>query len=93
MAKVHYQANKGIRREPMALCSTRMNAKGNVEDNGRRSYVGMSSPIVMPDVFKATPAADRCAHCCDRLLEVRNFLRKRDGKPPIKAYNEGWENP
>lgn len=96
MAKVHLQANSGENREPMAYCSARwvLNAQGQVRvrDNGRRSYVGMGSPIVNLEGFKATPATDRCAHCCDKLLERRNIKRKAEGKDPVAAYNHGWEN-
>lgn len=92
MSKVHLQANAGNTREPMAMCATQYNAAGKIMDNRRSTYVGMTSAIVRLDALKATPAADRCAHCCDILLVRRNLQRKAKGKAPVKSYNEGWEN-
>lgn len=91
MTKIHLQANKGERREPMAMCSTRRNSDGTVRNNGRQTYVGMRSDIVKFDAFKAAPAMNRCAHCCDILLERRNIQRKKEGKIPVNHYNQGWE--
>jgi hypothetical protein len=91
MTKIHLQANSGLRREPMAMCASRMTGQGTVMNNNRRSYVGMCSEIVRLDAFKAAPEADRCAHCCDQLLIRRNAQRREKGKNPVARYNEGWD--
>lgn len=90
MSKVHLQSNKGLKRGPMALCASRLNSEGKRINNNRRTYVGMASVIVPLEQFKATSAADRCAHCCDILLPTRNRQRALLGKPPVMTYDEGW---
>jgi len=91
MAKVHLQGNAGLRREPMAMCSTRLTANGTVVNNNRRSYVGMGSQIMKLGEWKKIPEEHRCAHCCDIYLERRNIIRKEKGLEPVKAYNEKWD--
>lgn len=90
MTKIHLQGNAGNTREPMAMCSTVL-VNGKVRNNGRRSYVGMGSPIVKLAEWKATPAEHRCAHCCDVYLERRNIIRRAKGLEPVRAYNEKWD--
>lgn len=50
--------------------------------NSRRSYATIpASHIVNPEEFRATPDADRCAHCCERFTETMNRRRALSGKP------------
>jgi hypothetical protein len=70
--KIHLQANAGIRMAPFAFCASRINGRGKVEFNGRRSYAFMASEIVSAEKFIATPSANRCAHCCDVLRQRRD---------------------
>jgi hypothetical protein len=43
----------------------------------------MASEIVRLDEFRNTPDADRCAHCMDMGLQIRNRQREEAGKPPV----------
>lgn len=64
-------------------CAARgFNAKtGKIIRNQRSTYQHMSAVSVDPEDFRATPAEDRCAHCCDRFTPMMNARRKLTGKP------------
>jgi hypothetical protein len=49
--------------------------------NSRDTYRNMNAVAVDPEEFRALPAADRCAHCCDRFTPMMNDRRRRTGKP------------
>lgn len=55
-------------------------ADGTVIRNGRVTYQTMSATVVSVDEFRETPAADRCAHCCDRFTPMLNRRRAKAGK-------------
>ena len=76
MTKVHLQANKGENKAPFAFCASRINGKGKVEFNNRRSYAYMASTIVRTAEFIATAPADRCAHCVDVLSQRKAMYPK-----------------
>ena len=75
MSKVHLQANKGEDKAAFSFCASRVNGRGKVEFNNRRSYAFMASEIVRGPAFLATPADRRCAHCLD-------VLKQREGMYP-----------
>lgn len=89
--KTHLAANKGINRALFAVCASRMTASGKVNNNSRRTYAYMASEIVRFEAFKATPAAERCAHCVDMAVAHRNRQRHDKGLPPVKTLFEGIE--
>lgn len=57
---------------------------GTVIRNSRTTYQHMGAVAVTPEEFRATPAADRCAHCCDRFTPMMNARRAKSGKPLYK---------
>ncbi len=58
---------------------------GKVIKNSRMSYKTIPfSCTVLAEDFRAIPAADRCAHCCDRFTPMMNARRKLKGLPPYK---------
>jgi hypothetical protein len=84
MAKIHLKGTKGLNgNTPKAVCAVKSVGNGMSRSNGRRTYVYMASEIVPFKEFKNVPAADRCAHCVDRGLQVRNRQRKEKGLPPV----------
>lgn len=85
--KIHLQANKGITQAAFALCASKPVGNGKVNRNSRSSYQFMSSEIVGIDTFKATPAANRCAHCCEQYLIKRNRMRAEKGWKPVDSVD------
>lgn len=83
MAKVHLRANK-LTGDNYAkpFCATRY-VNGKCQLNSRSTYRFMASKVVSFAEFRDVPAADRCAHCVDVGLAVRNRLRKERGFPPV----------
>lgn len=76
--KIHLrQGQKGT----TACASQGVNSKGNIIRNSRRTYQHMAVEVVSPDDFRALPAADRCAHCCDRFTPMMNRRRAIAGLP------------
>lgn len=83
-SKVHLIANKLTGTNvAYALCASKPAGKGLVRRNSRSSYQFMSSEMVDEATFKATPAADRCAHCVEQYLIKRNKNRAAKGLKPI----------
>lgn len=77
--KVHLQQT--IQGTP-ACAASGFNAKtGKTRLNSRITYRHMSATVVTPEEFRATPAEDRCAHCCDRFTPMMNARRAAVGKP------------
>ncbi|CAB4145739.1 hypothetical protein UFOVP1204_70 [uncultured Caudovirales phage] len=62
-------------------CAARGERNGKVIRNSRTTYQGMSAVAVNPEEFRATPAMDRCAHCCDRFTAMMNARRAKHGLP------------
>ena len=91
MAKIHLRSNVNVTR-PIAACAVNPYVKwhGRAPRNGRATYQFMASDIVGLSVFRTTPDADRCAHCCDAALALRNRQRREKGRPPVTTWNEGW---
>jgi hypothetical protein len=56
-------------------------ARGKVLLNDRMSYRLLKGTGVSHDEFRATPAADRCAHCCDKMTPLLNSARAQKGLP------------
>lgn len=90
--KTHLAANKGINREFFAVCASRLTGRGTVVNNSRRTYAYMASEIVDFEGFKATPAADRCAHCVQVGLDRRNRQRRIKGLAPVDSLFFGHEH-
>lgn len=85
--KVHLIANKGLDgRAPFARCAARSMGGGKVRLNSRTTYAMMGSKLVRWDEFKATPAADRCAHCQNEAMTIINRKRKVEGKEPLLCF-------
>lgn len=82
--KIHLRANKLTgSNEPIAICASQFNAAGKVIGNKRTTYRYMASEIVGRTEFKDVASADRCAHCMDMGLAMRNSHRKRNGLAPL----------
>ena len=57
-----------------------------------RHYKHLPSEYVKsPKEFRATAAEQRCQHCEQKYLEIRNRQRKAKGLPPVKTAFEGLE--
>ncbi len=78
--KIHFRATV----DGKAACATQLpNSQNKVRKNGRATYSSIpASCTVGPDEFRATPATDRCAHCCDQFTARMNARRALSGKPP-----------
>jgi len=77
--KIHFRLTK----EGSAACACGCVRKdGSVSKNSRTTYAHIpASCVVGPDEFRATPAADRCAHCAEQFTARMNARRVRSGKP------------
>jgi len=82
MSKIHLRRNKNVELASIAACATNPNIN-KARRNGRNTYQFMASEIVGWEQFKNVPAADRCAHCVDAALVIRNRQRKAKGMSPI----------
>lgn len=47
--------------------------------------------VKSPKEFRAAAPADRCAHCEQKYMEIRNKQRKAKGLPPVKTPFEGLD--
>ncbi len=71
--------------EGRTACSVRgVRADGTVIFNSRATYRNMAVVAVRPEEFRAVPAEQRCAHCCDRFTPMMNARRRKAGKPLYK---------
>ena len=88
MSKIHLRRNKMEKvTEARAVCSTNPYIQGS-RPNGRQTYQFMASEVVSWDEFQAVNPADRCAHCVDMGLVVRNRQRQAKGLQPVKTLFE-----
>lgn len=82
--KVHLLQTKGGK----TACNSRHIGNNKFRFNDRRAMNNIpEANIVTPEEFRATPSADRCAHCADKFLETMNRRRKISGKP---LYANAW---
>jgi hypothetical protein len=86
MAKIHLRANKLVDEttRPRAVCASQIGSNGKIKNNGRDTYRFMASEIVGRLEFAKVDAKDRCAHCLDTGLQMRNVFRKQNGLPPLE---------
>jgi hypothetical protein len=82
--KIHLRRNKNPEIMEVAACATNPYSQ-KIFRNQRTSYQSMSSEIVSWEAFKATPADERCAHCVEAALVIRNRQRKAKGLPPVET--------
>lgn len=55
-----------------------------------RNYDRLPSQFVKgPKEFRAVPSSDRCQHCENKYMEVRNMQRKAKGLQPVSSPFEG----
>lgn len=88
--KIHLRANKALDgQRVIARCAAQFIGSGKVRTNNRNTYRFMSSEIVGWAEFKATPAADRCAHCVDGGLIAYNRQRRAKGLAAVSDLFEG----
>lgn len=86
MAKVHLRANKLTgENSAFAVCASKQTGNGKVNFNSRSTYKFMASEIVDFEGFRATPNADRCAHCVEISLERFNRKMRKEGKGPFTS--------
>ena len=80
--KIHFRMTK----QGHAACACGSVKSGNkVSMNHRSTYATIpASHVVGPDEFRATPAADRCAHCAEQFTARMNARRAISGKPLYK---------
>ncbi|MES2814486.1 MAG: hypothetical protein V4720_06290 [Pseudomonadota bacterium] len=79
MTKTHLM--QGANGTPACAVSGFSKQTGKIIRNGRTTYQHMGAKSVTPEEFRATPAEDRCAHCCDRFTPMMNARRALSGKP------------
>lgn len=85
MPKIHLRANKPTGKSDFvarAVCASKL-VNGKVRNNSRSTYRYMASEIVSRQDFANVASADRCAHCMDTGLEMRNRFRKQNGMAPL----------
>jgi hypothetical protein len=85
--KTHLRTNKNPAIKIVAACAINPHREGQVR-NGRTSYQHMASAIVGWVDFQRVPAADRCAHCVEAALIIRNRQRAAKGLPPVASTFE-----
>lgn len=89
--KIHLRANKLTEtNSPRSVCSSFRTADGKCKFNGRDKYRFMASEIVGFMQFREVPAADRCAHCVDNGLIIRNRIRKERGFTQVTSINDAF---
>lgn len=88
--KTHLRANKGSNGQSFySACAARSTGGGKVNRNQRQAYQDIpQSYIVTFEDFKNTPEEDRCSHCMDRGLIMRNGQRRRKGLPAVNHLFE-----
>lgn len=87
MTKIHLRANKLTGdNKARALCASKSIGNGKTINNSRSTYRFMTSEIVSPEEFRATPIADRCAHCLQAGLTKKNAQRREKGLPPTETF-------
>jgi len=86
MAKIHLRRNKNPEIKVIAACATNPYIAGS-RRNGRATYHFMASEIVGVEDFKKVAPSDRCAHCCEAALVIRNRQRAAKGMPPVAAWD------
>lgn len=59
--------------------------------NNNRGYK-FGLRVAMAKEFRAAPLADRCAHCEQIYLDLRNKQRKAKGLAPVATPFEGLDN-
>jgi hypothetical protein len=64
-----------------ACASRGVRKNGKIIRNRRSTYQHMSVEAVRPVEFRAVPADQRCAHCCDRFTPMMNARRAKAGLP------------
>lgn len=79
--KIHVRkgTGNGFDHRPLCACNN-------------RHYDQLPGYVVTPAQFRMTPDADRCRHCQDNYLEMRNAQRKVKGLPPVKTAFEGQDH-
>lgn len=81
--KIHLRRNKMISTtEARPVCATNPYREGS-RFNSRSTYRYMASEVVGYEDFKNVPAEQRCAHCVDMGLVIRNRQRKAKGLAPV----------
>ena len=77
--KIHLK--QGVNGTPACAASGFNSKTGKIRRNGRTTYQHMAATVVSPEEFRAVPAEDRCAHCCDRFTPMMNARRAAQGLP------------
>ena len=71
--KIHLR--QGVNGTPACAANGFNSKTGKIRRNGRTTYQHMSATVLSPEDFRAVPAEDRCAHCCDRFTPMMNARR------------------
>ena len=78
--KIHVRKGIGNGCETIPVCGL----------NNSRKYNHLPAEFVKSAKdFRKIPSDDRCQHCTDKYLEIRNQQRKRKGLSPVKTPFEG----
>jgi hypothetical protein len=85
--KFHLAANKGIDKAVFAMCAGQSTSSGKVRHNSRATYRTIPECQIVRSLgeFEAIEASERCAHCVDRGLIVRNRQRAAKGLPKVDS--------
>lgn len=86
--KIHLLRNANREIKIVTACATNPHVN-NTFRNARKTYANIPSACVVSwGEFKTTPAADRCAHCVEAALIIRNRQRKAKGLKPVATAFE-----
>jgi len=87
--KKHLVANKGNTQALFSACASKYTSAGKVTRNSRSTYQTIPRSHLLHIIdFKNTPASERCSHCENRGLIMRNSQRKRQGLSPVSSLFE-----
>lgn len=89
--KIHLRANKltGANRAK-AVCASYRTPDGRCRSNNRGTYRFMASEIVSFKDFITLPSSDRCSHCVDNGLVIRNRIRKERGFTQVACIDAAF---
>ena len=89
--KIHLRANKLTETNTArSVCSSYRTPDGKCRFNNRYAYRFMASEIVGFLKFREIDPSERCMHCVDNGLIIRNKIRKEKGFSQVNNINEAF---
>lgn len=82
--KIHLLRNKNREIKVTTACGTNPYIGDRQIRNGRKTYQNIPSENVVDfQTFKTVAPEDRCAHCCEAGLIIKNRQRRDKGLAPV----------